>query len=225
MTFGVLVVEDERIAAEAHATYVSRVPDFAVAAVAYSCRDALVALGSDPDIDLLLLDMHLPDGHGLDLLRRLRAGGVTSDVLAVTSVRELEVVRRAMAQGVIGYLIKPFTFSTFSTKLAQYADFRTRLEGRDELAQDEIDAAIGALRPRASQLPKGLTASTLAQVTATLRRSPGRASASVVAEAIGSSRVTARRYLEHLVECGLAERISRHGAAGRPEIDYAWAAR
>jgi response regulator of citrate/malate metabolism len=225
VTFRVLVVEDEEIAAEAHATYVSRVPDFTVAAVARSCREALTAIGGDPDIDLMLLDMHLPDGHGLDLLRRLRGAGATSDVLAVTSVRELEVVRRAMAQGVVGYLIKPFTFSSFSTKLAQYADFRRQLEGRTELAQAEIDAAIGALRPRASQLPKGLTASTLAQVTATLRRSPGHASASVVAEAIGSSRVTARRYLEHLVECGLAERVSRHGSAGRPEIDYAWANR
>ena len=114
MTFRVLVVEDEAIAAEAHATYVTRLPDFAVAAVARSGREALAAIAADPDIDLILLDMHLPDGHGLDLLRRLRAGGATSDVLAVTSVRELDVVRRAMAHGVVGYLIKPFTSSSFT---------------------------------------------------------------------------------------------------------------
>ena len=222
MSFRVLVVEDEAVAAEAHAIYVARMPDFSVAAVARSGREALAAIAGDPDIDLILLDMHLPDGHGLDLLRRLRAGGATSDVLAVTSVRELDVVRRAMAHGVVGYLIKPFTSSSFTAKLNQYADYRRQLEGRTELAQSEIDTAIGALRPRTTQLPKGLTASTLAEVTATLRRPPGRASASMVAETIGSSRVTARRYLEHLVESGLAERISRHGSAGRPEIEYAW---
>ena len=222
MTVRVLVVEDDELASEAHAAYTRRVAGFDVVGVVRSAGDAVRHLNEDPHVDLILLDMHLPDGHGLELLRRLRAGGATSDVLAVTSVRELDVVRRAMAHGVVGYLIKPFTSSSFTAKLNQYADYRRQFEGRTELAQSEIDSAIGALRPRTGQLPKGLTASTLAQVTATLRRAPGRASASTVAETIGSSRVTARRYLEHLVESGLAKRISRHGSAGRPEIEYAW---
>ena len=65
MTVRVLVVEDEALAAEAHASYVGRVPGFEVAGVARSAEEAARFLGSDPDVDLVLLDLHLPDGHGL----------------------------------------------------------------------------------------------------------------------------------------------------------------
>jgi response regulator of citrate/malate metabolism len=43
-----------------------------------------------------------------------------------------------------------------------------------------------------------------------------------VAEAIGASRVTARRYLEHLADTGLVERAPRYGGSGRPEVEYRW---
>ena len=75
----------------------------------------------------MLLDMHLPDGHGLGLLQRIRAAGHRCDVIAVTSARDSEVVRRAVSQGVVLYLLKPFSFAAFRTKLEQYAAYRDRL--------------------------------------------------------------------------------------------------
>jgi response regulator of citrate/malate metabolism len=44
----------------------------------------------------------------------------------------------------------------------------------------------------------------------------------VVGERVGVSRVTARRYLEHLAEQRLAARSPRYGGAGRPEYHDAW---
>ena len=96
MTVHVLVVEDEEIAAAAHAEYVGRVSGFEVAAVARSGVEALRALGHHT-VDLVLLDMHLPDVHGLELLQRMRADGHLCDVIAVTSARDLDVVKRAVA--------------------------------------------------------------------------------------------------------------------------------
>ena len=46
--------------------------------------------------------------------------------------------------------------------------------------------------------------------------------ASQVAAVIGASRVTARRYLEHLADSGSAGRESRYGGTGRPEVEYRW---
>jgi response regulator of citrate/malate metabolism len=43
-----------------------------------------------------------------------------------------------------------------------------------------------------------------------------------VAERLGMSRVTARRYLEHLGDSGLALRRSRYAGPGRPEVEYRW---
>jgi response regulator of citrate/malate metabolism len=53
-----------------------------------------------------------------------------------------------------------------------------------------------------------------------LRERPDGMSAQSVADAAGVSRVTARRYLEHLVELGVVVRIPQYGGVGRPELLY-----
>ncbi len=225
MTVRVLVVEDEELAAEAHATYVGRVPGFELAGVAHSATDAMRLLQRDDDVDLVLLDMHLPDGHGLGLLQRLRAEGRTLDVIAVTSARDSEVVRRAVSQGVVLYLLKPFTFAAFRGKLEQYAEFRARLESAPgDVVQDDVDQLFGALRsrPTGEAVPKGMSLDSLRQVVEALREAPDGLSAAEAAAEIGISRVTARRYLEHLADEGRVTRSPRYGGTGRPEVGYVW---
>ena len=216
----VLVVEDDPLTARAHATYVERVAGFVLIGVAHSAGEAARVLEDRGTVDLVLLDMHLPDGHGLGLLQRLRAGGDVVDVIAVTAARETEVVRRAMAHGVSSYLLKPFSFATFRTRLEQYAEFRERLHAApDEVVQDEVDQMLGALRPAASELPKGMSAETLRAVVTVVRDADAPLSATEVAAAVGASRVTVRRYLEHLAESGMLKRGQRYGV-GRPEVEY-----
>ena len=224
MTVRVLVVEDEALAAEAHAAYTARVPGFEVAGIARTAGEAARFLTADPGVDVVLLDMHLPDGHGLGLLQRLRAAGHLCDVIAVTSSRDADVVRMAVAQGVVLYLLKPFTFATFRAKLEQYAAYRARLEAAPEqVVQDEVDRLLDTLRPPpSSTLPKGMSPESLRQVIEALRDSEGPLSATEVADLVGASRVTARRYLEHLADTGLAERRPRYGGSGRPEMEYRW---
>ena len=225
MTVRVLVVEDEALAAEAHASYVGRVDGFELAGVARSGNEAARFLEADRRVDLLLLDLHLPDGYGLDLLLQLRAAGYPCDAIAVTSVRDVAAVRRAVSQGVVLYLLKPFTFATFRAKLRQYADYRARLaEAPLQVAQHEVDRAFDALRPRADAvLPKGVAAESLRHVTQLLRSAGGPLSATEVATGLGVSRVTARRYLEHLADTGAVARGQRYGRSGRPEVEYRWA--
>ena len=225
MTIRVLVVEDEAVALAAHAAYVARVPGFEVAALARSGQEALRQLRAEPDVGLVLLDMHLPDVHGLELLQRVRQDGHLCDVIAVTSARDLEVVKRAVSQGVVQYLIKPFTFAGFRAKLEQYAAYRERLVRTDTaVVQDEVDQLLGLLRPGSGSdvLPKGMSQETLRLVTDRLRAVDRGLSASEVAEALGASRVTARRYLEHLADHGLVDRRARYGGSGRPEVEYLW---
>lgn len=224
MTVRVLVVEDEEVAATAHASYVERLDGFDVAGVARSAGAAMRFLDADRSVDLILLDMHLPDGHGLGLLQRLRAAGHLCDVVAVTSARDPDVVRHAVAQGVVLYLLKPFTFATFRDKLGQYAAYRERLAAAPaEVVQDEVDRMFSTLRPAGTgPLPKGMSAETLRDVTAALRDAGTGLSATEAAGLVGASRVTVRRYLEHLAEAGLAERRPRYGGSGRPEVEYTW---
>jgi response regulator of citrate/malate metabolism len=225
VTVTVLVVEDEPRVARAHAEYVRRVPGFEVAGTVGSESAAIRHFARHGPVDLVLLDMHLADGHGLSLLQGLRAAGHLCDVIAVTAARDLAVVRRAAAHGVVLYLLKPFTFAMFRARLEQYADYRSRLgSAPDQVLQTEIDGLLGTLRPPAAPPPKGLSPERLAACTARLRAAGRPVSATEVAELVGTSRVTARRYLEHLADGGLAERTLRAGGAGRPEVQYAWRA-
>ncbi|MEO3855799.1 response regulator [Acrocarpospora sp. B8E8] len=217
----VLVVEDEEITAEANRVYVERVPGFQVAGVVRSGGEALRFLRRQP-VDLILLDLYLPDMHGLEVCRAVRGAGILCDVMVITSARDLSVVRSAVSVGVTQYLLKPFTFAALAEKLRQYARFRSSVDASGTASgQGEVDDALAALRgPVRSHLPKGLTQPTLEAVVAELRKAAEGLSAQTVATSVGVSRVTARRYLEHLIETGIARRVPQYGAVGRPELLY-----
>jgi response regulator of citrate/malate metabolism len=218
-----LVVEDDALVAEVHASYVERVPGFAVAGVAHRATEALELLGSR-HVDLVLLDFDLPDVRGLDMLRVLHARSAAPiDVIAITAARDPETIRQAIAHGVSQYLVKPFAFATFADKLERYARYRGQVEDATEPDQAEVDAMIGALRgTTARALPKGLNATTLDNVRDAVRDAEEPLTASEVAGRCGLSRVTARRYLEHLAVDGVVTLSMRYGGTGRPEHLYSW---
>lgn len=225
----VLVVEDDPIAAEAHALYVQRLNGFELAGTAATGSEALAALRKQREagaavVDLVLLDMNLPDLHGLDIIRRIRGAGSTVDVIAITAVRDLGVVRSAISSGIVQYLIKPFTYSAFSEKLGNYRQFSENLQAQaSSTTQSEVDNALAALRPPSQgSLPKGLSDETLRAVISFLSTAGSPVSAVEVASSLELSRVTARRYLEYLADSGSARRMPRYGTRGRPELEYTW---
>lgn len=219
----VLVVEDEPVAAEAHTAYVERVPGFAVAATVGTSQAALQAL-QDRHVDVVLLDMNLPDRHGLEVIRAMRAGGHRADVIALTSARDLDVVRAAVSLGVVQYVLKPFVFATLRERLLAYRAYREQVQGAEQVGtQAEVDEVIGGLRAGAeTRLPKGMSEELLSRVSRALREADAGSSATEVGDAVGVSRVTARRYAEFLCESRLVVRRSRYTGSGRPEVEYRW---
>jgi response regulator of citrate/malate metabolism len=122
----------------------------------------------------------------------------------------------------VQYVLKPFTFATLRDRLTRYAEFRS--SAGEASGQDEVDRTLATLRtPRSgATLPKGLSGPTLEAVTRTLRESPEGLTATEAAAAVGIARITARRYLEHLVTAGRAVRAPQYGQIGRPELQYRW---
>jgi response regulator of citrate/malate metabolism len=221
----VLLVDDDALTLELHRTYLERLEGFRVVAECTGARAAVSAILERPPaegIDLVLLDMTMPDGTGLDVLRHVRARADV-DVIAVTGVRDAEVVRQMVALGVAQYLVKPFAFAVFRERLEQYRAYRERARDTSGAAtQSEIDAMLSALRPHSpAALPKGLASDTLERVTAAVR-ADGPLSAAETATRLGMSRVAARRYLEHLAGTDQVERSPRYGTPGRPETEYRW---
>ena len=219
----VLVVEDDFRVARIHAETTEQVPGFRVVAQAHTAS-AAVSAAARHEPDLVLLDLYLPDAHGLEVLRRLRAGTGPPDVMVLTAARDMATVRRSMVAGAVQYLIKPFTVETLRERLRAYAEVHARRSTDRDTTQAEVDGLFARLRrggTAALALPKGCSPETAQLVLDALTECGGDLSAAEVGERTGISRATAQRYLSTLADAGAVERTLRYGSAGRPEHRYA----
>ena len=229
MTLRVLVVDDDFMVARIHARFVEQVDGFEVAGTARSGAEAL-ELTTTLRPDLLLLDVHLPDITGLEVLERLRGRGEDVAVVMVTAERGSAAVRSALHGGALQYLVKPFEQEDLADRLHRVAATLASLAGEagreqaGEVDQETIDQVFRTGRPgdAPAVLPKGLSQETAGLVERAAREAV-EISASETAEVVGLSRVTARRYLEHFVDTGAAEVRLRYGGTGRPERRYRFA--
>ncbi|GAA2446393.1 response regulator [Streptomyces macrosporus] len=227
MEHSVLVVDDDFMVARLHSVYVDRTPGFRTAGVAHGAAEA-VRQAARLSPDLVLLDLYLPDGPGLEALRRIREVAPRTDFLVVSAAKDTETVRQAQRAGVVNYLIKPFEQAELRARLGHYRAARLALEGTRSADQAHVDRLFpvpgpAQARPRPDALPKGLSAPTASLVEGALRAAgPEGLSASECAAGIGLSRVSARRYLEHFVAADRAGVHLRYGTTGRPERRYTW---
>lgn len=223
----VLVVDDDPRVARIHAGFIAGAEGYSVCAVAATAAAAVDAVRRHSP-DLVLLDVHLPDGNGLELLPRLRSLHPGLEVIVITAAREQHTVAHALRGGAVGYLIKPFSRSDLEDRLALFRERASLDETGAEVAQADVDRLFAATltgnvsarpHPDASVPVAGLNPATLDAVRLALQRAPQDLSASEAAAAVGVSRVSARRYLEHLLSTGAATVQLRYGA-GRPERRY-----
>jgi response regulator of citrate/malate metabolism len=215
----VLVVDDDFMVAGIHARFVEKTDGFTVVGVARNGEEAL-RLVDELGPDLILLDVHLPDMSGLDVLQRLRASGNVAGVVMVTADRDADVVRAALHGGAMQYLVKPFEYPDLAARLLRVRATLALLE-KGEADQESIGRAFGTAQPADQPLPKGLSHETAGLVGAALKAA-GELSATECGERVGISRVSARRYLEYFVDEGRAVVRLNYGNAGRPERRYRW---
>jgi response regulator of citrate/malate metabolism len=219
-----LVVDDDFRVARIHAAFVERTEGFEVAGVAHGAEQAM-AMMDEVRPDLVLMDVYLPDGDGLGVVRAFAERPEHPDFIIITAARDVATVRAAMQVGAVYYLVKPFGFQALRDRLVSYRDLRARMADISEEAdQSEVDALFGLLRGptpmQAEQPSKGHSAPTLELVRNAVRAADGDISAAEVAEQVGVSRPTAQRYLSYLAQHGVVRLQLRYGATGRPEHRY-----
>ena len=214
-----LVVDDEPRIADIHAAYVNKVPGFTVLGLAHTAAEAF-SLVEAARPDLLLLDLYLPDQHGLDLLQRVHEARVhRPDTIVITASRDVDSVRRALQLGALHYVVKPFGFRQLAERLESYRELREGLAKLRETNQSDVDKLFELSRGgSASSGPPPLH--TMQLVLESVRGSGSKPTATEVATAVGISRPTAQRYLAQLVSMGLLELDLQYGTAGRPAHRY-----
>lgn len=209
----VLIVDDDFHVATLHAGYVNAVPGFTALPSVHDARMVPKAV-ADHAPDLLLLDVYLPQGSGLDLLT-----AVDVDAFVLSAATEAPTVRTAFRRGALAYLVKPFDPKVLTAKLRGYARYRRLLESAEYLDQGVVDRCQRALLVAEEAAPSS-GAATEAAVLAAVADTGGEATVMDVAEAVGISRATAQRYLAQLAQAGHLRLELRYGSRGRPEHRY-----
>ncbi len=130
----VLLVEDHIELAQNMHTYLSK--EGYVCEVSASTEQAMSKLGGF-DYDLLVLDLMLPDGNGLDILRWVKQTNTKMGVLILSAKNSLQDKIEGLELGADDYLPKPFHFAELNARLK--AIFRRRqLQGSNVILCEDI---------------------------------------------------------------------------------------
>lgn len=218
-----LIIEDDIKIAEIQRIFVEKIDGFSVVGIAHSISEAEeMVFVLEPD--LVLLDIFLPDGNGIEFLWKIRSKLKRTDVVLITAAKEVEFFEEAMRGGVFDYILKPLVFSRFKNTLDEFKKHRKKLENISTISQQDIDRLLhqtGKISSEENDIPKGIDPITLKKVSTMLNAdNSGGISAEKAGSLIGVSRTTSRRYLEYLVAKGTATADLCYGTQGRPERVY-----
>lgn len=218
--YSVLIVEDDAQASYTLEQAINQHPLFKVIAAAETLAEAQMHLQHEPD--LVLLDITLPDGSGMALLRDIRQRDITTSVIMTTAERESSTVAQAIQYGVIDYLVKPLRLSRVHQALNDFISFQSTLENSDSIDQLQIDELMRktASPNKARKTPKGIDSKTLSTMIEHVKTRTEPFSAQEIGDELALSRITARRYLEYLEEQGMVSMSLNYNTGGRPKQLY-----
>lgn len=212
----VLIVDDDPMVADINKNYTEAVAGFCVAGIAKNGKEAIDKMNTLA-IDLVILDIYLPEINGVDLLARIRREEKNIDVIMITAADDSATVSRVLRQGVVAYITKPFKFERYRLILENYRRQKETMLQKSNLEQSDIDNILATPVHRERQVtPKNFHTQTLNLITNYLLACSEAVSAEEVASGVGISRVTCRRYLEYLVNEGKLQMDLCYISVGRP---------
>ena len=201
--YQVIIIEDDPMVAAIDKQYVEADSQFRVVRTFKSGGEALAHL---PKLkaDLIILDYYTPGMNGTEFVDQLHTLGESPFIIAVTSANDTHIVQGLLARGVLDYLVKPFQFPRFRQALDRFL----QVHHREAL-------------PPGTPLDKGVNFSTLSRIRRFFDENPEHFFTSEqIAEHVGLSRITVRRYVNYMVDQGEITSSIDYQTGGRPSIRY-----
>ncbi|MBI9033823.1 MAG: response regulator transcription factor [Bacteroidales bacterium] len=116
-----IIVEDEKPAQRVLQNYIEKVPALALVHVCNNALEALTYLQSH-EVDLILLDINMPELSGLDFLKTLR-----NPPAVILTTAYSQYTLEGYEHGVMDYLLKPFSFERFMKAINRYFEMSGRI--------------------------------------------------------------------------------------------------
>lgn len=216
----VLIIEDDPMVAHINNTYVNSVDGFKVVGIAKNYTEAISFIKKQ-EVNLLLLDIYLPKGDGISILREIRGKQIECDVIMVTASSEIDKIDEAFKYGVVDYLIKPFEYERLKMSLINYQSRHSTLSGDKEITQSDIDREfVSRVNLEDDRIPKGLNNLTLNRISRILEEKKSFVRIDEISDEIGLTNVTVRKYMDYLEKIGYVIKEIEYGSVGRPSFLY-----
>lgn len=218
-----IIVEDEPMLAEILVDTIKLFPQFNVVGIADKLESAKKQIRLYQP-QLILLDNFLPDGKGVDLIRHTIATHYNGRIIFITADNHMDTISDALRMGVFDYLIKPVHYQRLQHTLERFTRYRSSLRSSEQASQTHIDALFN-IQAKESDIappstPRGIDENTFNKVKQIFSTPNTIHTADSLAHILGSSKTTARRYLEQGVKSGLLQAEISYGKVGRPERIY-----
>ncbi|PAV30930.1 DNA-binding response regulator [Virgibacillus profundi] len=218
----VIIVEDDYRIAGIHEEFLNKISNITVTGKALNGNEAIKQVAAT-HVDLVLLDIYMPDILGTDIIQELRTINPDIDIIMISAATEADIVKEAIRNGVFDYIIKPVKMERFIETIERYKNVKKRLDAEEDVDQSFLDEYFGHKTdaiPHEKQTPKGIDPLTLEKVKEIINRIDEGITAEEMGTRIGASRTTARRYLEYLISVGTITAELEYGVVGRPERRY-----
>ena len=218
----VLIVEDDPMVLEINSSYLNQIQGYKLAGKVTSVKDALSFL-EENEVDLILLDIYMPEQDGLTFLTHIRSSQKDIDVILITAASDKKSIHRAIQNGAVDYIIKPFRFERLKQALVKYKEHRRLLMDKTNINQEELDRLINNPNRVFTKVlpPKGLTKHTLREIWNYIQSKNGEEfSTEELVEVIGISRISIRKYLAFLEDINVLSSHLSYGNIGRPLTMY-----
>ena len=208
----ILIIEDDPMVAMIHKEYFKRKELYNDLNHVSTLEEAKSFLEKS-DADLIVLDNYLTDGQGVEYLPELKG----YPIIMITAANDIQTVEAALTNGVVDYLVKPFTYERFSQAVDKVQDYVSLLS-KEKINQDLIDDYLnsGRVEEEEDSLPKGLSRITLKKVLENIKEQERGFTTQQVADDLDISRITIRKYLNHLVNINVLSEDAEYYTSGRP---------
>jgi DNA-binding NarL/FixJ family response regulator len=149
----ILLVEDDEPTRERLAKALRGHPRLSLLGACADVAEAEAALAAVPP-DVLLTDIGLPDGSGIDLIRKARAASERTQAMVITVFGDEDTVVRAIEAGAAGYLLKDQTAPSIAESVIELLDGGSPISAPIARLLLRRIAAAAAPGPAASAAPR-----------------------------------------------------------------------
>ncbi|BAB73980.1 response regulator [Anabaena sp. FACHB-709] len=104
---------------------------------AHNGRDALEKLQANPQIDLLVTDINMPEIDGLTLLSKIRDLNLDIKAVIVSAYEDLKNIRRAMNQGAFDFITKPIDFQELESTMNRALEYVQEIKNKSSLVSSD----------------------------------------------------------------------------------------